>query len=56
SAIENNLADAQISLQIECGSGSVLTGLAKRQAQKITTLATDTVAKLDNIKQQLSAQ
>lgn len=56
SAIENNLADAQISLQIECGSGSVLTGLAKRQAQKINTLATDTVAKLDNIKQQLSAQ
>ena len=56
STIENKLADAQISLQIECGSGSVLTGLAKRQAQKITTLATDTVAKLDNIKQQLSAQ
>ncbi|MDK1670417.1 ACP S-malonyltransferase [Moraxella osloensis] len=56
STIENNLADAQITLQIECGSGSVLTGLAKRQAQKITTLATDTVAKLDNIKQQLSAQ
>ena len=56
STIENNLADAQISLQIECGSGSVLTGLAKRQAQKINTLATDTVAKLDNIKQQLSAQ
>lgn len=56
STIENNLADAQVTLQIECGSGSVLTGLAKRQAQKITTLATDTVAKLDNIKQQLSAQ
>lgn len=56
STIENNLADEQISLQIECGSGSVLTGLAKRQAQKINTLATDTVAKLDNIKQQLSAQ
>ena len=56
STIENNLANAQISLQIECGSGSVLTGLAKRQAQKINTLATDTVAKLDNIKQQLSAQ
>jgi len=56
STIENKLADAQITLQIECGSGSVLTGLAKRQAQKITTLATDTVAKLDNIKQQLSAQ
>jgi len=56
STIENTLADAQISLQIECGSGSVLTGLAKRQAQKINTLATDTVAKLDNIKQQLSAQ
>lgn len=56
STIENNLADAQITLQIECGSGSVLTGLAKRQAQKINTLATDTVAKLDNIKQQLSAQ
>lgn len=56
STIENNLADAQISLQIECGSGSVLTGLAKRQAQKINTLATDTVTKLDNIKQQLSVQ
>lgn len=56
STIENTLADAQISLQIECGSGSVLTGLAKRQAQKINTLATDTVTKLDNIKQQLSAQ
>ena len=56
STIENKLADAQISLQIECGSGSVLTGLAKRQAQKINTLATDTVTKLDNIKQQLSAQ
>ena len=56
STIENNLADAQVSLQIECVSGSVLTGLAKRQAQKINTLATDTVTKLDNIKQQLSAQ
>ena len=56
STIENNLADAKISLQIECGSGSVLTGLAKRQVQKINTLATDTVAKLDNIKQLLSAQ
>lgn len=55
STIENNLADAQITLQIECGSGSVLTGLAKRQAQKINTLATDTVAKLDSLKQQLSA-
>nr|WP_313062713.1 ACP S-malonyltransferase [Moraxella sp. CTOTU49097] len=56
STIENKLADAQVTLQIECGSGSVLTGLAKRQAQKINTLATDTVTKLDNIKQQLSAQ
>ena len=55
STIENNLADAQVTLQIECGSGSVLTGLAKRQAQKIETIATDTVAKLDSLTQRLSA-
>lgn len=55
STIENNLADAQVTLQIECGSGSVLTGLAKRQAQKIETIATDMVTQLDSLTQRLSA-
>lgn len=49
STIENKLADKHIHLQIECGSGNVLTNLAKRQQHKIPTLATDKVAKLADI-------
>lgn len=51
SATEDKLADKHINLQIECGSGNVLTNLAKRQQQKITTLATDKVGKLADIKE-----
>lgn len=53
STIENNLAIKHITLQIECGSGNVLTNLAKRQQQKITTVATDKVTKLDELKELL---
>lgn len=54
STIENSLAEHGIELQIECGSGTVLTNLAKRQQHKITTLATDKVSKLDSIRDALS--
>lgn len=50
---KTRLADKHIKLQIECGSGNVLTNLAKRQAQKVPALATDKVAKLDEIRQAL---
>ena len=53
SKTEEKLAAKHITLQIECGSGNVLTNLAKRQSQKITTLATDKVSKLADIKQAL---
>lgn len=55
STIENKFADKHIKFQIECGSGNVLTNLAKRQAQKIPTVATDKVAKLEEIEQLLQA-
>lgn len=54
SSIQNRLADKHIGLQIECGSGNVLTNLAKRQNQKIPTLATDKVTKLEDIRQALT--
>lgn len=54
SATEDALAQAGITLQIECGSGAVLTNLAKRQAQPITTLATDKVEKLAPLRQALT--
>lgn len=53
SATEQKLADKHIQLQIECGSGNVLTNLAKRQQTKLTTLATDKVSKLEDIRQAL---
>lgn len=56
SATENRLADKHIKLQIECGSGNVLTNLAKRQAQKVPALATDKVAKLEEIRQALQGE
>lgn len=43
------LAQAGVTLQIECGSGNVLTNLAKRQTPSIPTLATDPVSKLDAV-------
>ncbi|MFW2176717.1 MULTISPECIES: ACP S-malonyltransferase [unclassified Moraxella] len=54
STIEDNLANQGVTLQIECGSGAVLTNLAKRQAQKIPTLATDKVEKLEAIQQAIN--
>ncbi len=45
------LATKHLDFQIECGSGNVLTNLAKRQQQKIETLATDKVTKLDKIRE-----
>lgn len=48
------LAQAGVGLQIECGSGSVLTNLAKRQTASIPTIATDTVAKFDKVKTALN--
>lgn len=50
SDIQNRLADKHMDFQIECGSGNVLTNLAKRQAQKIPSVATDKVTKMDEIK------
>lgn len=49
STTQNKLADKYMQFQIECGSGNVLTNLAKRQAEKIPTIATDKVAKLAEI-------
>lgn len=56
SATQNRLADKHITLQIECGSGNVLTNLAKRQAHKVPALATDKVTKLDDIRQALQGE
>lgn len=54
SATQNKLADKHVHFQIECGSGNVLTNLAKRQAEKITTIATDKVTKISEIQQLLT--
>lgn len=56
SKTEDVLAAKHINLQIECGSGNVLTNLAKRQNQKIETLPTDKVVRLDKIRQVLSLE
>lgn len=53
SLTEQRLADKHIQLQIECGSGNVLTNLAKRQTVKIASVATDKVNKLDEVRQAL---
>lgn len=43
------LADKQINILVECGSGNVLSNLAKRQAQPITSYPTDKPARLDKL-------
>jgi len=48
------LADKQINILIECGSGNVLSNLAKRQAQPITSYPTDKPARLDKLMEVLS--
>lgn len=48
------LADKQISILIECGSGNVLSNLAKRQAQPIVSYPTDKLARLDKLMEVLS--
>lgn len=45
------LADKHIDLLIECGPGNVLSNLAKRQAQPITTLPTDKMSRLEKLEQ-----
>ena len=47
------LADKQINVLIECGSGNVLSNLAKRQAQPITSYPTDKPARLDKLMEML---
>lgn len=54
SKTEDVLAAKHMNLQIECGSGNVLTNLAKRQNQKIETLPTDKVVRLDKIREMLA--
>ncbi|HCI74776.1 MULTISPECIES: ACP S-malonyltransferase [unclassified Psychrobacter] len=48
------LADKQINILIECGSGNVLSNLAKRQAQPIMSYPTDKPARLDKLMEVLS--
>ncbi|WP_201588113.1 ACP S-malonyltransferase [Psychrobacter jeotgali] len=48
------LADKQIDILIECGSGNVLSNLAKRQAQPIVSYPTDKPARLDKLMEVLS--
>ncbi|MBE0406668.1 ACP S-malonyltransferase [Psychrobacter sp. AOP22-C1-22] len=48
------LADKQVNILIECGSGNVLSNLAKRQAQPITSYPTDKPARLDKLIEVLS--
>lgn len=43
----------QVDLAIECGTGKVLTNLAKRQAQKITTLPTHTLTHVNALIKEL---
>lgn len=51
SKTEDVLAAKHMSLQIECGSGNVLTNLAKRQNRKIETIPTDKVVRLEKIRE-----
>jgi [acyl-carrier-protein] S-malonyltransferase len=48
------LADKQINVLIECGSGNVLSNLAKRQAQPIASYPVDKPARLDKLMEVLS--
>ncbi len=48
------LTDKQINILIECGSGNVLSNLAKRQSQPITSYPTDKPARLDKLMEILS--
>ncbi len=48
------LADKQINILIECGSGNVLSNLAKRQAHPIISYPTDKPARLDKLLEVLS--
>ncbi len=48
------LADKQIDILIECGSGNVLSNLAKRQAHPITSYPTDKPARLDKLMEMLA--
>ncbi|MGP4951615.1 ACP S-malonyltransferase [Psychrobacter sp. T6-1] len=48
------MADKQIGILIECGSGNVLSNLAKRQAEPITSYPTDKLARLDKLMEVLS--
>lgn len=48
------LADKQINILIECGSGNVLSNLAKRQAQPITSYPVDKPARIDKLIEVLS--
>ncbi|MGO1249980.1 ACP S-malonyltransferase [Psychrobacter sp.] len=48
------LADKQINVLIECGSGNVLSNLAKRQAQPITSYPTDKPARIEKLMEVLS--
>ena len=48
------LSDKQIGIVIECGSGNVLSNLAKRQAEPITSYPTDKLARLDKLMEVLS--
>lgn len=48
------LADKQVNVLIECGSGNVLSNLAKRQAHPITSYPTDKPARLDKLIEVLS--
>ncbi|WP_201533069.1 ACP S-malonyltransferase [Psychrobacter ciconiae] len=48
------LADKQIDVLIECGSGNVLSNLAKRQAEPIVSYPVDKPARLDKLLEVLS--
>ncbi|MBO1530048.1 ACP S-malonyltransferase [Psychrobacter sp. F1192] len=48
------LADKQITILIECGSGNVLSNLAKRQAQPIPSYPVDKPARMDKLLEVLS--
>ena len=48
------LADKQINILIDCGSGNVLSNLAKRQAHPIVSYPTDKPARLDKLMEVLS--
>lgn len=48
------LAEKQINILIECGSGNVLSNLAKRQAQPIASYPVDKPARMDKLMEVLS--